>query len=157
VMDKGCEASVKPLGLDADAAKKACQAIREDGGYVEAGENDNLIVQKLEANPQSLGIFGFSFLDQNADKIQGSKMDGVEPSFEAIADHSYEVSRPLFIYVKNAHVGVIPGIKEFVAEFMSDKASGEEGYLTDKGLIPLPASERPGVIKTATDLVPMGG
>jgi phosphate transport system substrate-binding protein len=156
VMDEGCKAAVKPLGLDADATKKACQAIREDGAFIEAGENDNLIVQKLESNPRALGIFGFSFLDQNADKIQGSKMDGIEPSFEAIADHSYEVSRPLFIYVKNAHVGVIPGIKEFVAEFMSDKASGEEGYLTDKGLIPLPASERPGVVKTATDLVPMG-
>ncbi|WP_151179817.1 PstS family phosphate ABC transporter substrate-binding protein [Hypericibacter terrae] len=156
VMDKGCEASVKPLGLDADATKKACQAVREDGAYVEAGENDNLIVQKLEANPHSLGIFGFSFLDQNADKIQGSKMDGVVPSFETIADHSYEVSRPLFIYVKNAHVGVIPGIKEYVAEFMSDKASGDEGYLADKGLIPLPTSERSGVVTKAIALTPMG-
>jgi phosphate transport system substrate-binding protein len=156
VMDEGCKDAVKPLNLDADAAKKVCQAIREDGAFIEAGENDNLIVQKLEANPQALGIFGFSFLDQNADKIQGSKMDGVEPSFEAIADSSYEVSRPLFIYVKNGHVGVIPGIKEFVAEFMSDRASGEEGYLADKGLIPLPASERPEVVKRAIDLVPMG-
>jgi phosphate transport system substrate-binding protein len=156
VMDEGCKDAVKPLNLDADAARKVCQAIREDGAFIEAGENDNLIVQKLEANPQALGIFGFSFLDQNADKIQGSKMDGVEPSFEAIADSSYEVSRPLFIYVKNGHVGVIPGIKEFVAEFMSDRASGEEGYLADKGLIPLPASERPEVVKRAIDLVPMG-
>ncbi|MFZ5791497.1 MAG: PstS family phosphate ABC transporter substrate-binding protein [Pseudomonadota bacterium] len=156
VMDKGCKDAVKPLNLDADAAKKACQAVREDGAFIEAGENDNLIVQKLEANPQALGIFGFSFLDQNADKIQGAKMDGVEPSFETIADSSYEVSRPLFIYVKNQHVGVIPGIKEFVAEFMSDRASGEEGYLADKGLIPLPASERPEVVKRAVDLVPMG-
>jgi len=155
VMDKGCEEFAEVKALDKDAMKAACQTVREDGAFVEAGENDNLIVQKLEANPQALGIFGFSFLDQNADKVQGSAVGGVTPTFEAIADGSYPVSRPLFFYVKNAHVGVIPGIQEFVAEFMSDRASGEEGYLADKGLIPLPADEHDDVMARATSLTPM--
>jgi phosphate transport system substrate-binding protein len=155
VMDKGCGEFAEVKALEGDAKKAACQTIREDGAFVEAGENDNLIVQKLEANPAALGIFGFSFLDQNADKIQGSSMDGVTPSFETIADGSYEVSRPLFFYVKNAHVGVIPGIKEYVAEFMSDRATGDEGYLADKGLIPLPAGEREQVMQASMALQPM--
>jgi len=155
VMDKACGEFAEIKALEGDAKKAACQSIREDGAFVEAGENDNLIVQKLEANPAALGIFGFSFLDQNADKIQGSAMDGVTPTFETIADGSYEVSRPLFFYVKNAHVGVIPGIKEFVAEFVSDRATGEEGYLADKGLIPLPAGEREQVMQASLALQPM--
>lgn len=126
--------------------KKAFRAIsdsmREDGAFIEAGENDNLIVQKLEANPAALGIFGFSFLDQNSDKVHGSIIDGETPTFDAIADGSYPVSRPLFFYVKNAHVGVIPGMKEYIAEFTSEKAFGDEGYLTDKGLIPQPTADR---------------
>ena len=122
--------------------KSVCHTIREDGAYVEAGENDNLIVQKLDANPNALGVFGFSFLDQNADTIQGSKIDGVDPTFEAISDGSYPVSRSLFFYVKKDHVGVIPGIQEFITEFTSDKAWGEDGYLADKGLIPMPDDER---------------
>ena len=127
---------------DKQRYKSTCHTVREDGAYIEAGENDNLIVQKLAANPNALGIFGFSFLDQNRDKIQGSKIDGKEPTFEAIADGSYPVPRPLYFYVKKAHIGAIPGIQEYVAEFMSDKASGDYGYLTDRGLIPMPAAER---------------
>jgi phosphate transport system substrate-binding protein len=127
---------------DKKAYKAVCHTVREDGAYVEAGENDNLIVQKLEANPNALGIFGFSFLDQNMDKIQGSYIDGVQPEFEAIADGKYPVSRPLFFYVKKSHVGVIPGIKEYLTEFTSDKAWGAEGYLSEKGLIPMPKAER---------------
>ncbi len=122
--------------------KYVAHSIREDGAYIEAGENDNLIVQKLEANPNALGIFGFSFLDQNEDKVQGSKIDGQSPTFEAISDGSYPVSRPLFFYVKKAHVDVIPGLKGYLAEFTSDKAWGEEGYLADKGMIPMPENER---------------
>ncbi len=122
--------------------KATCHTIREDGAFVEAGENDNLIVQKLDANPDAFGIFGFSFLDQNADKVQGAQVDGVEPTFENIADAHYAVSRPLYFYVKKAHIGVIPGIKEYLAEFTSDKAWGDEGYLADKGMIPMPAKER---------------
>ncbi len=140
---------------DKKAFKAVAHAIREDGAYVEAGENDNLIVQKLEANPEALGIFGFSFLDQNTDKVQGSTVGGVEPTFEAIAAGDYGISRSLFFYVKKAHVGVVPGIQEYVDEFTSDRASGEEGYLADKGLIPLPDTEREAVRNAARGLVPM--
>jgi phosphate transport system substrate-binding protein len=135
--------SLKKLSKD-DAKKfqKVFSSIREDGAYVEAGENDNLIVQKLGANPNALGIFGFSFLDQNNDKIQGSYVDGNPPTFENIASGKYTMSRPLFFYVKTAHVGVIPGIKEYLAEFTSEKAWGKDGYLSEKGLIPLPDGER---------------
>jgi phosphate transport system substrate-binding protein len=128
--------------FDKSAYKALCHTIREDGAFIEAGENDNLIVQKLEANPSALGIFGFSFLDQNADKVQGSKVDGVDPTFDNIADGAYPVSRPLFFYVKKAHIGVIPGIEEYLAEFTSDKAWGDDGYLAEKGMIPMPPEER---------------
>ncbi len=141
--------------LDKNAYKALCHTIREDGAYIEAGENDNLIVQKLEANKNALGIFGFSFLDQNTDKIQGSFIDGVQPTFEAIADGSYPVSRPLFFYVKKAHVQTIPGMKEFLAEFTSEKAWGDEGYLTDRGLIPMPGAERNEVRAAVKNLKPM--
>ena len=116
--------------------------MREDGPYVEAGENDNLIVQKLDTNPKALGIFGFSFLDQNLDKIQGSAIAGVKPEFDSIADGSYPISRPLYFYVKKAHAEVIPGVREYLAEFTSEKAWGEDGYLSDRGLIPMPEEER---------------
>ncbi len=145
VMRKGAR-KFETLAALRKSDKKAFRAVsdsmREDGKFVEAGENDNLIVQKLEANTAALGIFGFSFLDQNSDKIHGSIIEGNEPTFEAIADGSYPVSRSLYFYVKNAHVGVIPGMKEYIAEFTSEKAFGDEGYLTDKGLIPQPAEER---------------
>ncbi len=127
---------------DKKAFTKIAHTLREDGAYIEAGENDNLIVQKLQANPKALGIFGFSFLDQNADVIQGSIVDGEAATFENIADGKYPVSRPLFFYVKKAHVDVIPGMKGYLAEFTSEKAWGEDGYLADKGMIPMPAAER---------------
>ena len=136
--------------------KAIAHAVREDGAYIEAGENDNLIVQKLEANPSALGIFGFSFLDQNADKIAGAVIEGQEPTFEAIADGAYPISRSLYFYVKKAHVGAVPGIQEYLAEFTSEKAFGEEGYLTDKGLIPSPEAERNQFRYDATNLTPMG-
>ena len=155
VMDKGCDTFAEVKALQGDAKKAACDTIREDGAYIEAGENDNLIVQKLEANPAAFGIFGYSFLDQNADKLQGSTVNGELPTFENIASAKYPVSRPLFFYVKNAHVGVIPGIKEYVTEFVSDRATGEDGYLPEKGLIPLTADEHKTVMKKATALQPM--
>ena len=130
-------------------------AIREDGAYIEAGENDNLIVQKLEANPNAVGVFGFSFLDQNADKVQGSLVDGKAPTFEAIADGSYPVSRPLYFYVKKAHAGAVPGIEGYLAEFTSERAWGDEGYLADKGMIPMPAAERAKFAADAKNLTPM--
>lgn len=125
-----------------DLFKKVAYHIREDGAYKEMGENDNLIVQKLEKDPGALGVFGFSFLDQNADKVKGASVDGSDPTFDNIADGSYPVSRPLYMYVKNAHVGKIPGMKDYLQEFTSEKAWGEEGYLTEKGMIPMPEEER---------------
>jgi phosphate transport system substrate-binding protein len=122
--------------------KAIAHTLREDGAYVEAGENDNLIVQKLVANPAAFGIFGFSFLDQNTDKIQGSFINGVQPTFENIASGKYPLSRPLFFYVKKAHIEAIPGMKEYLAEFTSDKAWGMSGYLADKGMIPMSDDER---------------
>jgi phosphate transport system substrate-binding protein len=149
-MEGGCKelAGAKELGLK----KKACHVIREDGAFIEAGENDNLIVQKLEANPAAFGIFGFSFLDQNSDKVKSAKVNGTSPEFEQIAAGNYPISRSLFFYVKKQHVGVIPGIKEFVAEFTSEKAWGPEGYLADKGLIPLPDSDRKAMAQQAQGL-----
>lgn len=132
--------------------KALCHGIREDGAYVEAGENDNLIVQKLTANPKALGIFGYSFLEQNSDKVQGSIVNGAEPTFEAISGGEYPVSRSLFFYVKKAHIGVIPGIEEYLAEFTSEKAMGEDGYLADKGMIPMSDEERQTVVSNVSNL-----
>jgi phosphate transport system substrate-binding protein len=126
---------------DENRYKAVCHAVREDGAYVEAGENDNLIVQKLAANPAAFGVFGYSFLEENAEKVQGCRIDGVAPDYETIADGSYPVSRPLYIYVKKAHADLIPGMREFVAEFVSERAMGEDGYLADRGLIALPADK----------------
>lgn len=144
-MEGGCKTFdwVKALKkTDKKSYKSYCHTMREDGAFIEAGENDNLIVQKLQANPNAFGIFGFSFLDQNADTIQGSKVGGNEPTFENISEGSYPVSRSLYFYVKKAHVGKTPGITEFLAEFTSENAWGPDGYLADKGLIPMPDDER---------------
>ena len=140
---------------DKKAFKKIAHAIREDGAYVEAGENDNLIIQKLEANSNAFGVFGFSFLDQNADKVKGAVVNGVEPEFENIAAGDYQISRSLFFYVKKEHVGVIPGIEEFVAEFTDEDTWGEDGYLSDKGLIPLPDADREAIAASAKAMAPM--
>ena len=140
---------------DKNAYKAVCHSIREDGAYVEAGENDNLIVQKLESDPDAFGVFGFSFLDQNLDKLQGSMVDGVAPEFEAIADGDYPVSRSLYFYVKKAHMGQIPGIEGYLAEFTSDRAWGDDGYLTDKGLIPMPEEERMQFAADVKNLTPL--
>jgi phosphate transport system substrate-binding protein len=155
VMETGCQEFEEVAALDEDRMATVCATMREDGAFVEAGENDNLIVQKIEANPAAFGIFGFSFLDQNLDMLQGSLIDGEEPTFENIADGAYPVSRSLFFYVKNAHVGVIPGIKEYVDEFTSEAAAGEYGYLADKGLIPLPDDEREAQRAQALSFTPL--
>ena len=135
--------------------KTICHAVREDHVYIEAGENDNLIVQKLTANPNAFGIFGFSFLDQNSDRLQGSEVDGTEPTFEGISDGTYPVSRPLYFYVKNSHAGKVPGILEFLKEFTSEESMGDEGYLTDKGLIPLGEEKLNIVRKSVLSLTPL--
>jgi phosphate transport system substrate-binding protein len=135
--------------------KSICHTVREDGAFIEAGENDNLIVQKLEKNPNALGVFGFSFLDQNSDKVKGASIDGIEISFENIADGSYPISRPLFFYVKNDHVGKVPGIAEYIAEFTDEDTWGEDGYLTEKGLIPLGEDQREAMGESARSLKQM--
>ena len=114
-----------------------CTPMRQDGPFIEAGENDNLIVQRIEADPNALGIFGYSFLYENEDKLQGVKIAGVTPSFDTIADKSYGLSRPLFLYIKNAHRNVIPGMDEFVTEYVSDEAMGQDGYMHERGLVVL--------------------
>jgi phosphate transport system substrate-binding protein len=160
VMEEGCKAVewIKALEKsDKDAFKSACHTVREDGAFIEAGENDNLIVQKLGTSPTALGIFGFSFLEENTDKVKGAKVEGVAPTFEAIADGTYSVSRPLYVYVKKAHIGSVPGIAEFMAEFTSEKAWGDEGYLADKGLIPMPKEERAKFAKDVAEQNPLKG
>lgn len=138
-----------------DRYKAICHGIREDGAYVEAGENDNLIVRKLDENPNAFGIFGFSFLDQNADKVQPAKINDVAPTFDTISDGSYPVSRPLYFYAKKAHVGVIPGIDQFLTEFTSERAWGEDGYLAEKGMIPLSEQKRKEIAQQVKNLQPM--
>src|SRR5262245_27358088 len=130
---------------DSKAFDKAWKSIRRDGPYVEAGENDNVIVAKLEANKNAFGIFGYSFLEENMAKLRGVTVEGVDPSFEAIASGKYKGSRPLFIYVKKQHIGVVPGLDKFVAE----KAMGKDGYLSRKGLVPLPSNEAADARKAA--------
>jgi len=159
-MEAGCKSFpwIKAIkDVDEKRFQAICYALREDGHYIEAGENDNLIVQKLDANPNAFGVFGFSFLEQNSDKVQGSIINGVAPTFDTIADKSYPVSRPLFVYAKKAHIGVVPNIEGFLAELTSEKAWGDEGYLTDKGLIPMPASMRKQVAAAVASLTPMKG
>jgi phosphate transport system substrate-binding protein len=155
VMEEGCEAPLDGIEMSKDEHKAACATMREDGAFIEAGENDNLIVQKLQANPNSLGIFGYSFLEQNSDAIKGASIDGEAPTFENIASGAYPVSRPLFFYVKNAHVGTIPGMDGYLAEFTSARAWGPDGYLADKGLIPMDDAERAAVRDRAVNLTPL--
>lgn len=147
VMQEGCD----------QTSKVSCDgvSVREDGVYVDAGENDNLIVSKLTANPNAMGIFGFSFLDQNQDKLKGAVIDGVEPTFDNIAAGDYPVSRSLFFYVKKAHAPVIPGVKDYAEQFLSTIAVGEEGYLVDKGLIPMQPGEFEKYRKRVSELATM--
>ncbi len=157
-MEGGCKAFPWIAALkekDEARYKTICQTLREDGRFIEAGENDNLIVQKLKADPNAIGIFGYSFLEQNEDTVQGSTVDGQAPTFETISSGTYPVSRPLFFYVKKAHIGSIPGIREYIAEFTSAKAMGEDGYLADKGLIPLTKPELAAAQKAAASLQTM--
>jgi phosphate transport system substrate-binding protein len=149
VMSKGCPAEVK------DKDKGSCEMLREDGAAVEAGENDTLIVQKLEANPKAFGVFGFSYLENNLDKIQAADIEGVAITLNSIQDYSYPISRPLYFYVKKAHIGVIPGLHEYLLEFTSEDAIGPEGYLIDTGLVPLDDESRAKVSSDAKNLTTM--
>jgi phosphate transport system substrate-binding protein len=158
-MHKGCESlpffKAKKKELDKKAYKSlinsACGAMRQDGPFIEAGENDNLIVQRLDADSNAVGIFGYSFLFENQDKLKAVKIKGVEPSMETIGDGSYGISRPLFFYIKNAHRKVIPGMNEYIKAFVSDDAMGPGGYLSERGLVTLPDDKLKAVQKAATD------
>ena len=156
-MEGGCEAFDFVKSLDKDQFKQVCHTMREDGAYVEAGENDNLIVQKLQANPDALGIFGYSFLEQNDDIVQSSMVDGVEAEFEAIAEGDYPISRPLYFYVKKQHIGTVPGIQEFLSEFTEEDTWGEDGYLADKGMIPLGEDLRSDTATAVRELQTLSG
>ncbi len=147
-MHDGCKNLPGMADLKKSDEKKyteVCSRMRQDGPFVEAGENDNLIVQRLESDPNSVGIFGYSFLFENSDKLKDVKINGVEAKHETIADGSYPIARPLFFYVKNAHRNVIPGLKEFLTEYVSDGALGPSGYLSERGLTPLADDKRAAV------------
>ena len=157
-MAVGCEtfpALARLKQADRRKFKAICHGIREDGFYVEAGENDNLIVRKLVADPDAFGIFGFGFLEQNADKVQGAVIDGVTPSFANIASGRYDIARALYFYVKGAHVRAIPGIREYIRAFTSEAAWGPNGYLAERGLIPLPDGARRKMRAAALRLAPL--
>ncbi|MEI8146445.1 MAG: substrate-binding domain-containing protein [Alphaproteobacteria bacterium] len=143
----GCQAVARRAGITIEA--RACQQVRSDGAFVEAGENDNIIVQRLIANPGTYGIFGYSFLEENQDKIQGSKVNGVEDNIDNISSGKYPLSRSLYIYVKKEHIGVVPGLQDFINEYVSDAAMGDDGYLEKKGLVPLPKADREAVSRAA--------
>ena len=149
VMKKGC----KQAGLYKTLGKKKCNSFRDDGPVEEAGENDTLIVKRLDSDPKSFGIFGFSFLHENQDLIQSSLIEGKQVSLESIQNYSYPISRPLFFYAKKAHFGVIPGMKEFMAEYTSDASMGEYGYLSDLGLVPLESATLSKVRYNVSNLV----
>ena len=149
VMAKGCPEAIKT------ADKDSCEMLREDGAAIEAGENDALIVQKLEADPTAFGIFGYSYLENNRDRIQAASIEGVEIDIDTIQDYSYPISRPLFFYVKKAHIGVVPGLQEYLNEFIAEDAIGNDGYLLDAGLVPLSDAKRAKLQKDAGGLMVM--
>jgi len=142
VMEEGCEHFEEIESLAGDRTDEVCSRMRQDGPFIEAGENDNLIVQRLNADSTAYGIFGYSFLYENQDTLKAVTIGGVEPNEETIASGEYGVSRPLFVYIKNAHRGVIPGLDDFVAEYMSEAALGPDGYLAERGLVALSDDRR---------------
>ncbi|MEX2643791.1 MAG: substrate-binding domain-containing protein [Acetobacterales bacterium] len=144
-MEEGCHDQAGYKSVDATAAADKCQRMRQDGLFIEAGENDNLIVQRLNADSSAVGIFGYSFLYENLDTLKAVKVGGVEPTFDTIGDGSYKIARPLFFYVKNAHRGVIPGLDEFVKEYVSEASLGSGGYLSERGMVVLTDERRKGV------------
>lgn len=127
--------------IDKDDYAKKCKSIREDGAFVEAGENDNLIVQKLSTNKNAFGVFGYSFLEENLDKVQAVAIEGVRPDADTVASGDYKISRAMFVYMKKGHIDSVPGMHEFAKEYVSDASMGADGYLVDKGLIPLPKED----------------
>ncbi len=157
-MEAGCDTDPAMQALkksDPDRHKTVCNKIREDGAYVEAGENDNLIVQKLGSNPNAVGAFGFSFLEANLDTLRDVQVDGVAATYETISDFSYPASRPLYIYVKAQHVRAIRGLREFLDEYTSERAWGPGGYLQRRGLVASPEAVRVKNRERSDKLVPI--
>lgn len=142
VMNTGCRSFPAIAALPEPERTETCGRIRQDGPFIEAGESDNVIVRRLAADPGAIGIFGYSFLYENADQLRGAALDGVAPTREAIASGAYGAIRSLYLYVKNAHRGAIPGLEGFLAEYLSEAAIGPGGYLVERGLIPPAAAER---------------
>jgi phosphate transport system substrate-binding protein len=140
---------------DKDRFEALAHTVREDNAWIDSGENDNAIVQTLTRTPGSLGVFGYSFLEQNLDTVKAETIDGVAPTLSTIADGSYPLARSLYIYVKVAHVGVTPGLEQFVQEFLSDASAGRGGYLQGRGLVPLPADQLAAQRAVATAMTPM--
>ena len=158
IMTAGCDsnpgmAAVKKA--DENKYKAVCTGMREDGGYIEAGENDNLIVQKIEANPGTIGIFGYSYLEENANRVKGLAINGVGPSYATISAFKYPGARPLYIYIKNAHAGAIPAVRAYAAEFTKERAVGPNGYLLKAGLISAPNAIRAHSQQAARGLAPL--
>jgi phosphate transport system substrate-binding protein len=158
ILTKGCDANPEMKALkesNEDRHKELCTTIREDGAYIEAGENDNLLIQKIAANPGALAALGYSFLERNLDKVKGVPLSGVTPNYQTIASFSYPGARPLYIYVKGAHLAAIPGLKEFVAEYA--RGWKPEGYLARRGLIAAPDDVRAANERAAAAFTPMDG
>jgi len=157
-MEPACAANPAMAALKkTDEAKynKICKGVREDGAYIDAGENDNLIVQKLANDPSAVGIFGYSYLEENLNKLKGVSINGIEPSYASISSFKYPGARAMFIYVKNAHANAIPGIRQLVAEYVKDTSFGPKGYLAKAGLIASPDATRTRAAKLATSMTPM--
>lgn len=156
-MHTGCRQLefVKAGSFDGAWVTENCSRMRVDGPFIEAGENDNLIVQQLVADPDAMGIFGYSFLYENSDRLKAVSIGGVQPDAETIASGAYTISRPLFFYVKNAHRGVIPNLQEFIEEYMSDAAMAPGGYLEERGMVPLPDAQRAAVQEAVAAAAPM--
>jgi phosphate transport system substrate-binding protein len=155
-MEPGAEVVLKELkNSNPKAFETAWKSLRKDGAYVEAGENDNVIVQKLLTNPNAFGIFGFSFLDENLATLRGVPIDGIDPTFDNISSYKYKGSRPLFVYIKKQHIGVIVGLREFAEEYVSARAISENGYLSRKGLVALPKKELTEVTNNVKNMIPL--
>ena len=158
IMTAGCDSNPGMAALkkaDENKYKAVCTGMREDGGYIEAGENDNLIVQKIEANPGTIGIFGYSYLEENAGRVKGLPINGVVPTYQTISAFKYPGARPLYIYIKNAHANAIPAVRAYAAEFTKESAFGPNGYLLRAGLISAPNNVRARSQQAARALAPL--
>ena len=158
LMDAACGAQPAMAALKKSNEAKynqICKGVRDDGAYINSGENDNLIVQKLAANPGTVGLFGYSYLEENLNLLKGISINGIEPNYATISSFKYPGARPLFIYVKNAHLNAIPGIRAFAAEYVRESTFGPKGYLISRGMVAMPDAQRVRAQRFATSMTPM--